>query len=89
VGDCVGPAMDCTMNVDGDMEGMKVGLSKDGLVLATWLVSAVVGLVVTSKEDGAPDSEAAKVLTVGLKDGMEDEGSVDGLLLGAVLRAEG
>ena len=43
----------------------------------------------TSKEDGAPDSEAVEVLTVGLKDGVEDEGSVDGLLLGAVLRAEG
>jgi len=43
VGDCVGPAMDCMVNVDGDMEGMKIGLSKDGLALATWLVSAVVG----------------------------------------------
>lgn len=40
MGDCVGP---CMVNVDGDMEGMKVGLSKDGLALATWLVSAVVG----------------------------------------------
>lgn len=36
----------------------------------------------TSKEDGAPDSEVVEVLlTVGLKDGVEDEGSVDGLLL--------
>ena len=35
VGDCVGPAMDCMVNLDGDMEGMKVGLSKDGLALAT------------------------------------------------------
>ena len=78
-------------DLDGDMEGMKVGLSKDGLALAiTWLaLSAVVGRVVMSKEDGAPDSEAVKVLTFGLKDGVEDEGSVDGLLLGAVLRAEG
>ena len=42
----------------------------------------------TSKEDGAPDSEAVEVLTVGLTDGV-DEGSVDGLLLGAVLIAEG
>ena len=43
----------------------------------------------TSKEDGAPDSEVVEVLTVGLLDGVEDECSVDKLLLGAVLRAEG
>ena len=44
MGDCVGPAMDCMVNVDGDMEGMKVGLSNDGFALAiTWLAAAVVG----------------------------------------------
>ena len=43
----------------------------------------------TSKEDGAPDSEAVEVLTVGLTGGVEDEGSVDGLLLRADDRVEG
>lgn len=78
-------------DLDGDMEGMKVGLSKDGLALAiTWLaLSAVKGRVVASKEDGAPDSEVVEVLTVGLKNGVEDEGSVDGLLLRAMLKAAG